>query len=114
MKGKGILFGLLAGTVLGVLFAPDEGKKLREKLKQERKKGGSGLETAKRSFIDFGNDIWETLEDYTPEEMKEKVHETVNNMKEKAEDIKEKITDTVSGKVAEFQKKKLSGKRKKK
>lgn len=63
MKGKGILFGLLSGALLGVLFAPDRGKKLREKFKQERNKGGSGLNTLKGSFIDLGNDIWETIED---------------------------------------------------
>jgi gas vesicle protein len=63
MKGKSLFFGLLSGAVLGVLFAPDAGKKMREKMKSEMKKGGTGLSALKKSFVDMGHDILETVDD---------------------------------------------------
>lgn len=75
MKGKGILFGLLSGTVLGVLFAPEKGKKLRDKVKKEVDDGGSGFETLKEAFIDLGVGLYEVVKD-TVEVMENHVHGT--------------------------------------
>lgn len=39
-KKTGLILGLLTGATLGVLFSPDKGKKIREKVsKQMNKKG---------------------------------------------------------------------------
>lgn len=91
MRGKGILFGLLSGALLGVLFAPDRGKKLREKFKQERKKGGTGLDTLKDSFMDLGNDIWETVEDFSSKNAdQEEEMENIDPEKKKTSAAKKK------------------------
>ena len=68
MKGKGILFGLLSGAIFGALFAPESGKKIREKFKKEREKGGSGMDTLKNSLMDMGSDVLESMEEMNPED----------------------------------------------
>lgn len=50
MKLKSLIAGLLAGTVLGILFSPDKGDKIRGNIKKEVEKGGTGLGT-----------IWDTM-----------------------------------------------------
>ena len=45
MAGKGkisLLLGVAAGAVTGMLFAPNKGKALRDKIAKERKSGGFG------------------------------------------------------------------------
>lgn len=60
-KNKGgLLFGVIMGTLLGVLFAPKKGKDLRGQLKNEVEKGGLGTETLKKSFTEMGKDIADT------------------------------------------------------
>lgn len=84
MKAKSLLFGLLSGAVLGVLFAPETGKKMREKFKEERKKGGTGFNSLKKSFVEMGSDIWETIEESSAaEKTAEKVEEASDFVKKK-------------------------------
>lgn len=72
MKGKSLLFGLLSGAIFGVLFAPKSGKKIREELKKEREKGGTGLDTLKASFLEMGSDVLESIDQMTPEDEEKK------------------------------------------
>jgi gas vesicle protein len=63
----GVLAGLAAGAVLGILFAPEKGSETRKKL------AGKG-------------------EDYS-DLVKEKVNEFLGSMSEKFEKVKEEVTD---------------------
>lgn len=59
----GLFFGVIVGTLLGILFAPRKGKELRKQLKDEVKKGGVGAETLKKNFMEMGHDMAETAEE---------------------------------------------------
>ena len=76
MKSKdvilGIVGGLAAGAVLGILFAPDNGKNTRKKI---AKKSNEVKDNVKDSF----NDLLETIED------------KYKNLTSKAEDVKQKL-----------------------
>ncbi|MFA6917632.1 MAG: YtxH domain-containing protein [Candidatus Gracilibacteria bacterium] len=54
---KSLLAGLVAGTVVGVLFAPKKGQELRKEFKKELSKGGLGVETLKGAAAEIGKDI---------------------------------------------------------
>lgn len=70
----GLFFGVIVGTLLGILFAPRKGKELRKQLKDEVKKGGVGAETLKKNFVEMGHDMAETAEEvYNMPEVQEQV-----------------------------------------
>jgi gas vesicle protein len=58
---KGAAIGAALGAVLGILFAPDSGKKTRQKIKKAGKdavgKGKDALEAAKMKVEDVASDI---------------------------------------------------------
>ncbi len=61
LKGlKSLFAGVLAGTALGVLFAPKKGDETRTKLKKDIKAGGNGLGIIKDTMTEMGKDIEET------------------------------------------------------
>ncbi|MBI4975647.1 YtxH domain-containing protein [Candidatus Peregrinibacteria bacterium] len=60
---KSILAGIVAGTAVGILFAPKKGKDLRKNLKAEINKGGTGLSTVKETFTEMGKDIGGTCKE---------------------------------------------------
>ena len=66
-KHRSSLFlGLIAGTVLALLFAPEKGKKLREKIKAERKEGGCGCVHVKNSFLGMFREIGQSVQSGVP------------------------------------------------
>ena len=57
-KGRlSLLFGVVAGTVTGLLFAPTKGKELREKIAKERESGGVGHKSVAKELGKMGDDI---------------------------------------------------------
>jgi len=60
---KSLVAGLLAGTALGVLFSPNKGEDIRNKIKEEIDSGGNGLNAVKDTLTAMGKDIGETASD---------------------------------------------------
>lgn len=61
LKGlKSLLTGIIAGTAIGVLFAPKDGKTVREDIKKELDEGGTGLNTITKTYTGMGKDLHST------------------------------------------------------
>jgi gas vesicle protein len=79
-----LLMGALAGAVLGILFAPDKGDKTHEKLID----GTNDLaEDLKKKLIDEAKSMRSKFEELETAAEK-KLHEVVNNIKQKADATK--------------------------
>ena len=91
-KKGGLLFGVIVGTLLGVLFAPRKGKELRGQLKKEIEKGGLGTGTLKENFIEMGHDMAETAQKISE---KPEVKRTIKKGKQHAEKIYRKAKEKV-------------------
>lgn len=76
----GVLAGVAAGALLGILFAPDKGSVTRKKI---TKKGEDYAEAAKEKFNEFLDDITEKFE-----AVKEEVSDYTEQRKAKAEGTK--------------------------
>lgn len=53
----GWLFGIITGTLVGVLFAPKKGEEMRKSIKKEREKGGVGIDSLKTAYQGLGKEI---------------------------------------------------------
>jgi len=115
---SGLLFGVLAGTVLGILFAPKKGKELREQIKKERDQGGLGTAALKEGFVGMGKDMAGSAKNvYESEAVQDNLSRAKAKAKEYAEMGKEKMghaaKDVVKGakkfskKATNFTKKKI-------
>lgn len=62
-KQGGLLFGVLMGTLLGILFAPKKGKQLRDTFFKELQKGGIGVKTLSSNFKGLGREIIKAVQD---------------------------------------------------
>jgi len=104
-KRGGLLFGVIVGTLLGVLFAPKKGKELRKEFQNEVNKGGLGTETLKRNFKEMGSDMAETAQEvYAMPEVQEQVQKGkkhVGNLVKNAESQMHKAGEKVGEKVKE-------------
>lgn len=137
-RGSGLFLGLLAGTALGVLFAPKKGKELRESIKKERNAGGTGAESIKKGFKSMGKEIASSAKTaYESDEVQEQIgkaktvarktakkaqarleeetEEVVKKAKKKATKAKKrvakaakKVTRKATGKATKFKKRKLA------
>ncbi len=100
-KRGGLLFGVIVGTLLGVLFAPRKGKELRKQLKNEVAKGGVGTETLKKNFVEMGEDMASTAgEVYSQPEVQKVVKKgkkQVDQWMQVAEGHIEKAEEKVKG-----------------
>jgi gas vesicle protein len=76
----GVLAGLAAGALLGVLFAPDKGTVTRKKI---MKKGDDYADELKEKFNDLLDDIAEKYD-----KAKENVEDFIDNEKTKKEKAK--------------------------
>jgi len=91
-KKSGLLFGLLAGTALGILFAPKKGKKLRDKIKQELDDGGYGLNAVKEGFLGMGKEVVDTAKEaYESEDVQEQIAVAREKAEELAEEGKQHV-----------------------
>ena len=115
---SGLLFGVLAGTVLGILFAPKKGKELREQIKRERDEGGLGVDALKEGFVGMGKDMAGTAKDvYESETVQDNLSRAKVKAKEYADMGKEKMGEAahdaikhakkLSKKATNFTKKKI-------
>ena len=108
-KRGGLFFGIIAGTLLGILFAPKKGKELRKELKQEVDKGGLGTETLKKNFAEMGQDIAGTAEEiYSQPEVQKNVNKgkkqlgkILTNADAKMQEFGEKYHDLGQEKIYE-------------
>jgi len=90
----GWLFGLLTGTVLGVLFAPRKGKDLRNKMKQDRKRGRLGVEPLKNDISLLGKSVHGVISDlYKEVSENEVVKDTINTGKEYLGDYVDEVRE---------------------
>lgn len=114
MKHKsGLFFGLLAGTALGILFAPKKGKQMRADIKRERTRGGYGVDAVKAGFLDMGKDILDTARTtYESDEVQEKLEDAKETAMEMAEKGKKRIKKSAkqAGRKAKTQAKKTATK----
>ncbi len=96
-KKGGLFFGVIVGTLLGVLFAPKKGTELRKDLKSEVKKGGVGTETLKKSFMQMGKDIAGTAEElYQQPEVQKHVNKGKKEVKNFLKNVGDQLQDVQS------------------
>lgn len=93
---------MAVGAVAGAVFAPKKGAQLRKDLSKEWNKGGSGIDTLKKTASQMGEDIAQTSKE---------IYES-KKIQEKKEAIKKTASETV--KKASTEAKKQYGKLKKK
>lgn len=93
---SGLFLGIIAGTALGILFAPKKGKELRESIKKEREEGGYGFESIKDGFVDMGKEVITTAKTaYESDTVQEQIGKAKNVAGEMAEEGKKRAKKTV-------------------
>ena len=90
----GLLAGVAAGALIGVLLAPDKGTVTRKKI---IKKGDEYADALKEKFNEYMDTISEKIDDVKNEDyaqdLKDKFNEFLETISNKAEDIKEDVED---------------------
>jgi gas vesicle protein len=76
----GVLAGVAAGAVLGILFAPDNGKETRKKI---AKKGEDYVDGIKEKFNDLIDDLTKKMDG-----VQAKANEMANDAKSTVEEMK--------------------------
>ena len=84
----GVLAGIAAGALIGILFAPDKGSKTRKKIVQQGEDYTEGL---KEKF----NEFLETIDEKS-KVIKEEVSNFTEKVKSKADEVKRDVKSAVS------------------
>lgn len=109
--------GLITGAVTGILFAPEKGKMLRDKIMNEKRDGGSGVKAVGENLKKMGLEIYDLMKEIAEtEEMKgafgkakgaiadmtnvkkEHLDELLVKAHKKAEDMKKLVSEYVKKK----------------
>jgi gas vesicle protein len=90
----GLLAGVAAGALLGVLFAPDKGSVTRKKISN---KADDYADALKEKFNEYMDTVSEKVEEAKgegyAEDLKEKFNEFLDSISEKVGDIKGDVSD---------------------
>jgi gas vesicle protein len=90
----GWLAGLIFGALFGVLFAPEKGKDLRQRIRTDRKKGGLGLAPLKRDMQHLGKELAGIARDiYQSGQIKELIELGRGKMKNLSDDFVDEVAD---------------------
>lgn len=109
--------GLVTGALTGILFAPEKGKSLRDKIMHEKKDGGSGAKAVGDNLKKMGSEIYDLMKEIAETEevkgafskakgavadmtnvKKEKLDELLLKAHKKADEMKKMVTQYVAKK----------------
>lgn len=107
----GVLAGVAAGALIGVLFAPDKGTVTRKKVARKADDYADGL---RDKFNEYMDTISEKIDDVHADEyadsLKEKFEEFLETISEKFETAKEEVADFAEHKKSKSDKSKREAK----
>lgn len=85
----GWMLGLLSGTALGVLFAPNRGKELRERIKADIKKGNYGYQPLVEDFKKMGGEVADTAKDvYSSDHVQKAIKKGKKTVQKRVKELK--------------------------
>ena len=87
----GVLAGLAAGALLGILLAPDKGSETRKKLKENAGDYADELKKKLNKFVENVTDKFESA--------KAEAYDLVETGKSKVLGVKKEISSTVDGQI---------------
>ena len=106
---KALVVGALAGTAVGILFAPKKGKQIRDNIKDELNTGGTGLSSVKDTLVEMGKEIGGTCKEcYSEISQSEEYKEGKEKLKKYASQAKEEAKKAYKKNVPSKTRKKIS------